>query len=259
MSINADTPLINDSKEADILECISSFLFLRTYSLQLQLSPFEFISFVSCLSVTSNHNPLFDEISCTLMRACIHNIKEELPECLNWQLLDRFTYSEYITSLLSQYELLFRREQGKFDEEDTTEINEISEVLKLLRYSNDFGINITGICLNGKNLVLKCLISLLLSDRTFRKLLDYRGDIEQDGCNTTDETESADIDNEKGDSLPLFPKGDDGYPEVYSFSLNSIVVKIEFHHFIFILILHLFQKSIGMHSMWCRRRFIMLC
>jgi hypothetical protein len=220
MSINLN-PRINYYKEVDILECISPFLFLRTYSLQLQLSPFEFISFISCLSVTNKHNPLFDEISHLLMRACIHNIKDELPECLNWLLLDRFTYSEYIIPLLNQYEVLLRRDQNKCVEEDSSELNEITEVLKLLRFSNDLGINLIGICLKGKNSILKCLISLLLSDRTFRKLLDYRGDVEQDRYSSMDEIETTDIDNEIGDSLPLFPKGEDGYPEVHRFLLNE--------------------------------------
>jgi hypothetical protein len=191
---------------ANLLDCLSSFLFLRTYSLQLQISPFEIDAFSSCLSSLS-HNALLDEIHCVLLKVCSHNIKEELQSSLDWSLLDHFTWSEYLLPLLLQYQDSFQRtraqvKEDECDHEEDSELQELSVVIRLIDENAKHGINYIGMFFPEKAMILKCLISLLLTNEKFKTLLDYRGEIELESS-----------DNEEREALPLFPKGEDGYPE----------------------------------------------
>ena len=191
-------------------EFFQSYLFLRTFSIQLQLSPFEPDAFASCL-ISSEHNALSDEIHCILLKACIHNIKDDVSCSLGstrWSTLDHFTWTEYILPVLNCYRLFYLRSRNKelYGEESTSEVVEIMDVIKVIKDSNSKGISYISYPAVGKLLVLKCMTTLLLSNENFRQLTDYRAQIEQ----TNGE---INVHTDKGNSLPLFPKGEDGYPE----------------------------------------------
>ena len=191
-------------------EFFQSYLFLRTFSIQLQLSPFEPDAFASCLTL-SEHNVLSDEIHCILLKACIHNIKDDIS-CASgstrWSTLDHFTWTEYILPILNCYRLSYLRARNKDTngEETLSEVIEIMEVMKVIKDNNREGINYISYPAVGKLLILKCLTTLLLSNENFRQLTDYRAQIEQTNGDVNVQTD-------KGNSLPLFPKGDDGFPE----------------------------------------------
>jgi DDT domain len=193
-----------------MLDNLSSYLFLRSFSLQLQLSPFEPEAFDSCISC-GEYNPLLDEIHCVLLKACIHNIKDENPrsnERIDWSMLDRFTWPEYILPLITEYGQYYLKyqEKGCCRDEFSSELNDIVDVTKLISDAAHNRISYISIPVKGKLLILSCLITLLLSNENFRKLTDYRIDVEQ-------ALGHIDSDKDKGNTLPLFPKGDDGSPE----------------------------------------------
>jgi DDT domain len=193
-----------------MLEILSSYLFLRSFSLQLQLSPFEPEAFDSCISCTE-HNPLLDEIHCVLLKACIHNIKDENPRSndrVDWSMLDRFTWTEYILPLITEYGQYYLKyqEKGCCRDEFSSELNDIVDATKLISDSALNRISYISIPAQGKLLIIRCLITLLLSNENFRRLIDYRIDVEQ-------ELGHIDSDKDKGNTLPLFPKGEDGSPE----------------------------------------------
>jgi DDT domain len=191
-------------------EFFQSYLFLRTFSIQLQLSPFEPDSFASCL-ISSEHNALSDEIHCILLKACIHNIKDDIS-CTSvstrWSTLDHFTWTEYILPVLNCYRLFYLRSRNKelHTDESISEVVEITDVIKVVKDRNSKGISYISYSAVEKLLVLRCLTTLLLSNENFRQLTDYRAQIEQ----TNGE---INVHTDKGNSLPLFPKGEDGYPE----------------------------------------------
>ena len=198
------------SMEAKILDALPTYLFLRTFSLQLQLSPFEAEAFLSCIE-SKHHSPLIDEIHCTLLRACIQLFREENPKLsgrVDWSSLDSFTWTEYLLPLLLEYRLLYRRDRTavSWGDEASSELNDVLEVVQILTESKSLGINYINTSTRTKLLTLQCLISLLLSNDKFKKLIEYRGEIEQEVSNVL----SSD---DQGNTLPLFPKGEDGFPE----------------------------------------------
>ena len=187
-----------------------SYLFLRTFSIQLQLSPFEPDAFASCLN-SIEHNALSDEIHSILLKACIHNIKDDISCALGsarWSTLDHFTWTEYILPILNCYRLYYMRTRNKDinSEEALSEVLEITDVIKVIEDNNRKGISYISYPAVGKLLILKCLTTLLLSNENFRQLTDFRAQIEQTNGDIN-------VHTDKGNTLPLFPKGDDGFPE----------------------------------------------
>lgn len=184
-----------------------SYLFLRTFSIQLQLSPFEPDAFASCLD-SIEHNALSDEIHSILLKACIHNIKDDISCAARWSTLDHFTWTEYILPILNCYRLYYMRTCNKDinGEEALSEVLEITDVIKVIKDNNRKGISYISYPAVGKLLILKCLTTLLLSNENFRQLTDFRAQIEQTNGDIN-------VHTDKGNSLPLFPKGDDGFPE----------------------------------------------
>ena len=195
-----------------MLDCLSQFLFLRTFSLQLQLSPFEVEAFTACLSVCS-HSALLDEIHCVLLKACIRSIKLERRKStgqVDWSLLDHFTWTEFLLPLLIEYRHYFSSLQRRSLLDDlSSEEAQLLIAEKLIIEKRNAGTSYIFMSFKDKTLILDCLIALLLSTDSFRNLVANRGEIDQENYRDVDN----DLDDDSGISLPLFLKGEDGFPE----------------------------------------------
>ena len=207
-------------------EALSVYAFLRTMSLPLQLSPFEAETFLRALVPSPLSNILMDEIHLALIRTCAAEVEGYLQPwfVLDWGLLDRVSWPAYLASLLQAYMDMAKSLEARAAESAAkaaanpnsssialematskslyAELPEIIAVHRMLAsaLTRTAG-NYHKLIASEKLQVIQCLITLLLTSELLASNFDARARLE---IPPTDES----------DPLPLFKKGEDGYPEV---------------------------------------------
>lgn len=207
-------------------EALNVYSFLRTLSLPLQLSPFAAETFLRSLLSSPVSNNLQDEVHLALIRTCAAEINLCPWYILDWCLLDRVSWPAFLLPLLQgwlEHAHDLEAQKAKSAEvsgaadnaspgsaavsENVTmrtlsaelpELTEACEVLKrgMQRTKGNYSL----LAETDKLQIIQCLITLLLTSGLLADSLELRAKLDIPPASTED-------------PIPLFDKGDDGYPE----------------------------------------------
>lgn len=234
---NFDIPEQLKDPDGFLYEALNIYSVLRSLSLVLHLSPFEAETFLGAIQPCVTSNPLMDEIHFSLIRTCAADATKYMTAwyVVDWVLLDRVTWPTYVLPLLQTWlekadglerdkidhaipqvggsvftALLIKQEASVMQTLNAEEAEMVACHNLLVEYFATSS-NYHLLPAHKKLQVLQCLTTLLLSSQLMADGFHARSqlDIPMKGDTVID------------DPLPLYRKGEDGYPDICIICAND--------------------------------------